>query len=66
MDATGHAPLLPEFAELQVLEGFEEDGAPKLRPAKGHITLRHLLTHTSGIDGTLWDGFGAGDAAIAR
>jgi CubicO group peptidase (beta-lactamase class C family) len=43
------APLLPEFAELQVLEGFEEDGAPKLRPAKGHITLRQLLTHTSGF-----------------
>lgn len=43
------APLLPEFANLQVLEGFGADGSPSLRPAKGPVTLRHLLTHTSGF-----------------
>ena len=30
----------------QVLEGFAPDGAPRLRPAKRPITLRHLLTHS--------------------
>lgn len=43
------AGLAPEFANLQVLEGFGDDGAPRLRPAKGHVTLRQLLTHTSGF-----------------
>jgi len=43
------APLLPEFANLQVLEGFGDDGAPLLRPARGPVTLRQLLTHTSGF-----------------
>jgi methyl acetate hydrolase len=41
--------VLPELAEPQVLEGFSPDGEPKLRAAKRPITLRHLLTHTSGF-----------------
>ncbi len=41
--------LLPEFAGLQVLEGFEADGAPRLRPARRSPSLRELLTHTSGF-----------------
>lgn len=41
--------LLPEFAGLQVLEGFEADGAPRFRPARTAPTLRQLLTHTSGF-----------------
>ncbi|MCA6303087.1 MAG: beta-lactamase family protein, partial [Phenylobacterium sp.] len=41
--------LLPEFADLKVLEGFGEDGAPRLRPARRSPTLRDLLTHTSGF-----------------
>ena len=41
--------LLPEFANLQVLEGFGEDGTPRLRPAPRAPTLRDLLTHTSGF-----------------
>ncbi len=32
--------ILPELASPQVLEGFDEAGAPKLRPAKRPITLR--------------------------
>ena len=42
------APLVPEFAEPQVLEGFDAGGSARLRPARSKITLRGLLTHTSG------------------
>jgi len=41
--------VLPELADPQVLTGFAEDGTPILRPALRPITLRHLLTHTSGL-----------------
>jgi methyl acetate hydrolase len=40
--------LLPELASVQVLDGFDADGAPKLRPAKRPITPRQLFTHTAG------------------
>jgi methyl acetate hydrolase len=40
--------LLPELANPQVLEGFDAAGKPVTRPAAGPITLRQLLTHTSG------------------
>jgi len=39
--------LLPAVGSAKVLEGFR-DGEPQLRPAHADITLRHLLTHTSG------------------
>lgn len=41
--------VLPDLAQPQVLEGFDADGTPKLRPARKAITLRHLLTHTAGF-----------------
>lgn len=46
--------LLPGLASPKVLEGFDATGAPKLRPAKRPITLRHLLTHTSGYTYSTW------------
>ena len=45
----------PALGSPQVLEGFDAAGAPKLRPAKRPITLRHLLTHTAGFCYELWD-----------
>src|SRR6201994_613488 len=47
--------LLPDLASPQVLEGFDAKGEPKLRPAKGTITLRHLMTHTAGYSYELWN-----------
>jgi methyl acetate hydrolase len=47
--------LLPDLNARQVLEGFDAAGAPKLRPAKGPITLRHLLTHTAGFCYDIWN-----------
>jgi len=44
----------PEFAQLQVLEGFDGD-TPKLRPPVGRATVRHLATHTSGLAYWFWN-----------
>ena len=48
--------LLPDLASPQVLEGFDSRGEPKLRPAKGAITLRQLMTHTAGFCYDMWNG----------
>lgn len=48
-------PLLPFLADPQVLEGYDESGAPRLRPAKGDITLHHLMTHTAGFGYEIWN-----------
>lgn len=39
---------LPELAGMQVWVGGAEE-APKLEPLKRPITIKHLLTHTSGL-----------------
>jgi methyl acetate hydrolase len=49
------ADLLPELARPQILEGFDSAGEPRLRPATRPITLRHLLTHTSGFVYDIWN-----------
>src|SRR5258705_6049960 len=48
--------VLPDLAAPQVLEGFDANGEPKLRPAKKPITLRHLMTHTAGFAYDMWNG----------
>lgn len=40
---------VPEIADIQVLEGFDADGEPKLRAPKSDITVRQLLLHTAGF-----------------
>src|SRR4051795_5622773 len=48
--------VLPDLAKPQVLEGFDAKGEAKLRPAKGPITLRQLMTHTAGFCYNMWNG----------
>ncbi len=43
------ADVLPQLANPDVLDGFDDDGAPKFRKANKAISWRHLLTHTSGL-----------------
>jgi len=40
---------LPRLAAPRLLEGFDAAGKPLTRPARTPVTLRHLLTHTSGL-----------------
>src|SRR5215203_6193862 len=48
--------LLPDLANPQVLEGFDANGEPKLRPANKAITLRLLMTHTAGFAYNMFSG----------
>ncbi len=41
--------LLPEWNNPNILTGFEKDGQATLQPAQEKITLRRLLSHTSGL-----------------
>ena len=45
--------ILPEFAQVQVLEGFVE-GEPVLRRPRNLATIRHLASHTSGLAYEPW------------
>ncbi len=49
------ATVLPDLANPMVLEGFDEAGAPILRPARRPITLHDLLTHTAGFSYDIWN-----------
>ncbi len=46
--------ILPRFADMQVLEGFDGE-TPKLRAPKTKATIRHLATHTSGLVYEFWN-----------
>lgn len=44
----------PEFAEVQVLEGFDGD-TPRLRTPASRATVKQLVTHTSGFSYWFWN-----------
>ena len=46
---------LPELGKLEVLNGFDAAGKPILKPASKPVTLRNLMTHTSGFCYALFD-----------
>lgn len=39
----------PDIGELQVIEGFDDAGEPRLRPPKRDVTTRMLMLHTGGF-----------------
>ena len=48
------ATYLPDFARVQVLEGFDGD-TPRLRPPASQATVRQLVTHTTGLTYWFWN-----------
>ena len=40
---------VPEIAQIQVLDGFDDHGDPKMRAPKSDITVGQLLLHTAGF-----------------
>ena len=46
--------ILPEFAKIRVLDGFDGD-KPILRAPKTKATVRNLATHTSGFEYEFWN-----------
>jgi methyl acetate hydrolase len=46
-DPAGH--YLPAISDLQVLDGFDDEGKPILREPHSQITIRQLFTQTSGL-----------------
>ncbi len=53
----------PDLGRLHVLDGFGEDGEPRLRAPRREITTRMLLTHTAGFG---YDFFNQNYARLAR
>jgi methyl acetate hydrolase len=48
------AALVPQMV-AKVLTGFDQDGKPILREPKSRVTIRQLLTHTSGQTTDIWN-----------
>jgi len=46
--------IVPEWNALQVLDGFNEE-QPIMRAPKTVATIRHLATHTSGLEYEFWN-----------
>jgi methyl acetate hydrolase len=53
LDRPAH-DVVPELAKARVLEGFDAAGQPRLRAPSRPVTLKHLLTHTSGLAYEIW------------
>ena len=47
--------VCPWLNEVQVLEGFDDNEEPVLRAPRSVVTLRNLLTHTSGFTYEMWN-----------
>ena len=47
--------VIPHLGQVQVLTGWDAAGKPLTRPPKTPITLRRLLSHTSGYVYDIWD-----------
>jgi CubicO group peptidase (beta-lactamase class C family) len=45
----------PEFADVQVLDGFDDDDRPRLRAPAGRATVEQLVTHTAGLAYGFWN-----------
>jgi CubicO group peptidase (beta-lactamase class C family) len=60
------AKIDPTLISPRVLTGFDAHGVPILRGAKKPITLRNLLSHTSGFSYQLWDSSVARYLKLAR
>lgn len=52
---TPASKILPQLKESKVLTGFDSNGQPITRAPKREVTLRHLLTHTSGHSYDIWN-----------
>lgn len=48
------ADILPEWNDLKVIDGFDDD-TPVMRPQKTTCTIRNLATHTAGIEYEFWN-----------
>ena len=46
---------VPEIKNIKVIEGFNDDGSPKLREQKTKATVLMLMTHTSGLSYDFFD-----------
>jgi methyl acetate hydrolase len=54
---------VPDIGKLEVLDGFDADGTPKLRAPKRDITTRMLMLHTAGLG---YDFFNASYLRLAQ
>lgn len=47
--------FVPEITKIKVLEGFNDDGSPKLREPRTKPTILMLMTHTAGFSYDFFD-----------